>query len=317
MRRLEWRYGIAGSIILLILALCAVHISTRDAQDHLVPDTVLVKAGSFQQGDEIGDLWVGSRPVHTVTLTYDFWIGRYEVTFAEYDNFCESTERRYAYDQGWGRDTRPIINVDWWDAMAYCNWLSEREGFHPAYNRDGDLLDPQGNVTTDITKVEGYRLPTEAEWEYAASGGHAAVPIPPRYLFAGSDDVDEVAWYFGNSGEYIFAGSSLGFDYSSHGASHIEGKSSQPVGQKAPNELGLFDMSGNVWEWCHDWYGDYTSDSLINPIGPTSGHVRVMRGGSWIFGANDCRVGNRFYRSRHDRLFRLGFRIARTAFRRP
>ncbi len=312
MAKLSQKHKLIGLILLFVLASTAILARTR-AAPHLIPEMVWVQAGSFQRGDEVGDLWDGSRPVHPVTLTYNFWIGKYEVTFAEYDDFCAETGRRQAYDQRWGRESRPVINVDWWDARDYCNWLSEREGLSPAYNRAGDLLDAHGDVTTDITQVQGYRLPTEAEWEYAASGGHAALPLPPRHRFSGSDDVDEVAWYFGNSGDYIFTGVSLGFDYTSHGASHIEGKSTQPVGQKAPNELGLHDMSGNVWEWCHDWYGEYTDEGLINPIGPPSGHVRVMRGGSWIFGANDCRVGNRFYRSRHDRLFRLGFRVARTA----
>jgi formylglycine-generating enzyme len=312
MEKLRQKRWVTGLIVLFTLFLLSTIMLSSCRVGHIVPEMVLVKAGSFQMGDEVGDLWDGCRPVHTVTLTYDFWVGKYEVTFEEYDDFCQSTGRRHAYDQGWERGSRPVINVDWWDAIAYCNWLSEKEGLKPAYNQEGELLDLNGKVTTDITKVEGYRLPTEAEWEYAASGGHEALPIPPRFLFSGSNDIDEVAWYFENTGEYIFTGTSLGFDYTSHGASYIKGKSTQPVGQKKPNELGLHDMSGNVWEWCHDWYGVYTVESKTNPIGPSSGHVRVMRGGSWIFGANDCRVGCRFYRSRHDRIFRLGFRLART-----
>ena len=303
--------AIIGVLSLSLLMAAVLALFSDKPTTYLAPEMVRVEGGVFQMGDEIGDLWDGARPVHTVTLTYDYWIGKYEVTFAEYDDFCQATGRRQAYDQGWGREDRPVINVDWWDARDYCNWLSVQEGLQPAYNQAGELLDRSGKVTTDITQVEGYRLPTEAEWEYAASGGRAAQT--PRWLFSGSDDVDAVAWYFGNAGEYNFTGSSLGFDYSAHGGGYIEGMSTHPVGQKQPNALGLHDMSGNVWEWCHDWYGDYSGEAQVNPIGAETGHVRVMRGGSWIFGANDCRVGNRLYRSRHDRLFRLGFRIARTA----
>lgn len=311
---LFWRKpGIHRIVVLPALLLFSITICGCAPGKHIVPETVLVEGSTFQMGDEIGDLWDGCRPVHEVTLTYAYRIGKYPVTFDQFDNFCQATDRPPAYDHGWDRGDRPVIYVSWRDAIAYCNWLSEREGLKPAYNLEGELLDSGGDITTDISKVEGYRLPTEAEWEYAASGGHAALPIPPRFLYAGSNEIDEVAWYFDNSGdEWVYTGTAYGMDYSRHGATQYEGKSTQPVGQKNPNELGLHDMSGNVWEWCHDWYGDYTDASRINPIGPPSGHVRVMRGGSWIFGANDCRVACRFYRSPHDKIYRLGFRIART-----
>jgi formylglycine-generating enzyme required for sulfatase activity len=280
---------------------------------HIVPQMVLVEAGTFQMGDEVGDLWDETKPVHTVTLTYNYWIGKHQVTFNEYDLFSQATGGDPLYDFGWGREDRPVMRLTWWDMIDYCNWLSEREGLKPAYNDKEQLLDINGKVTTDITQVQGYRLPTEAEWEYAASGGHKADPDSPRFLYAGSNDIEEVAWYSGNSGgEWIFLGSSSRVDYSQHGASLYEGRSTQPVGQKQPNQLGIYDMSGNVWEWCHDWYGLYTEDDKVNPIGAPTGHVRVMRGGSWIFGSKDCRVGNRFYRGAYDKVFRLGFRIART-----
>ena len=280
---------------------------------HRAPQMALVEAGTFQMGDEIGDLWDESKPIHMVTLTYNFWMGKHQVTFNEYDLFTKATGRDPLYDFGWGREDRPVMRLTWWDMVDYCNWLSEREGLKPAYNDNEELLDIHGNVTTDITQVQGYRLPTEAEWEYAASGGHKADPEASRFLYAGSNDIEEVAWYSGNSGgEWIFHGSSSRVDYSQHGASLYEGRSTQPVGQKKPNQLGIYDMSGNVWEWCHDWYGLYTTEDKINPIGAPTGHVRVMRGGSWIFGSKDCRVGNRFYRGAYDKVFRLGFRIART-----
>ncbi len=191
----------------------------------VVGEMVLVEKGTFMMGDEFGDLWHGCGPVHQVTLTYDFYMGKYEVTFKEYDAFCEATGRSKPSDRDWGRGNRPVINVSWWDAIAYCNWLSEKEGLPVAYRlwgeaSEGQMLDANGNVTTDITKVLGYRLPTEAEWEYAARGGKHHSP----YKYSGSDNVDEVAWYEGNSGD-----------------------KTHEIGLKLPNALGIYDMSGNVW----------------------------------------------------------------------
>jgi len=248
---------------------------------------VKVKGGSFQMGDEVGDLREECRPVHRVKLTYDYWIGKYAVTFHEYDTFCAATSRRVPDDLGWGRKTRPVIIVSWNDAIGYCNWLSEKEGIAKAYDSNGNLLDRNGNRTTDIMKVEGYRLPTEAEWEYAARGGQKT----NGHKYAGSDDLNEVGWYKDNS------------DRQTH-----------PVGEKKANELGLYDMSGNVWEWCHDWYGGYASRTQTNPTGPSSGSHRVKRGGSWRNDAQTCRVAFRDFFTPTDCYFYLGFRLSRTSF---
>ncbi len=259
----------------------------------VVGEMVLVERGTFTMGDEFGDLWrYDCSPVHQVTLTYDFHMGKYEVTFDEYDTFCSATGRSKPRDQGWGRGQRPVINVSWWDAIAYCNWLSQKEGLPVAYRllgeaSQGQMLDANGNVTTDITKVIGYRLPTEAEWEYAARGGKHHSP----YKYSGSDNVAEVAWYTG--------------DFQS-------GWKTYGVGMKRPNALRIYDMSGNVREWCSDWWYYYTETPKTNPYNSTAGSYRVHRGGDFGCSVVFLRVA---YRSRYSPTYTgyyLGFRICRT-----
>ncbi|NLI07900.1 MAG: formylglycine-generating enzyme family protein [Thermotogaceae bacterium] len=248
---------------------------------------VLVEKGSFTMGDTWGVGFSNEKPVHQVTLTYDFYIGKYETTFDEYDAFCETTGRSKPKDEGWGRGSRPVIKVSWNDAIAYCNWLSEKEKIPKAYDDKGNFLDKDGMITTDPSKVVGYRLPTEAEWEYAARGGNKS----KGYKYAGSDTIDEVAWYTSNSG----------------------GKT-QEVGKKAPNELGIYDMSGNVWEWCSDWYdsGYYAKSPTTNPYNSTAGSYRVLRGGGCYYIATYARVARRFHGSPTGTGSDLGFRITRT-----
>lgn len=266
------------------------------------PPLVLVRGGSFEMGDEIGDLPDWCSPTHTVVLTYDFWVGETEVTFTQYDAYCASTGAPLPHDGPenpnihWGRGSRPVINVTWWDAIAYCNWKSTQEGLPVAYRLQGEaqpgsLLDASGKVTTDITQVKGYRLLTEAEWEYAARGGR----FGGAYLYAGSDDPDQVSWYYDNSDT---------------GA----GRRTQPVGEKQPNALGLYDMSGNVWELCHDWWEDtwYQNGDQTNPIGPGAGDYRIRRGGSWLFVEAGSRVAHRLSYTPGEAHKTLGFRIART-----
>ena len=225
------------------------------------------------------------KPVHTVNLTYDYWIGKCEVTFDECDAFCTVLGRSKPDDYGWGRGKKPVINVSWKEAIEYCNWLSEQEGYAKAYDSNGNLLDRNGSKTTDIKKVEGYRLPTEAEWEYAARGGQKT----KGYKYSGSNKLNEVGWYGSNSG----------------GKTH-------EVGKKKANELGIFDMSGNVWELCHDWYTSYTSEAQTDPTGSDRGSYHLLRGGSWSVYANSCRHPYRDYDSPAYGYSSLGFRLART-----
>ena len=230
----------------------------------IYPEMVPVEPGTFQMGSEDGYRF--EQPVHTVTLTRSFNISIYALTYAEYDRFCDDVGRSYVDDDGLVRETRPVSGVDWSDAVEYCNWLSERAGLVPCYSG-------KGKVTKCDFLANGYRLPTEAEWEYAARGG----PMSQGYVYAGGNDPDEVGWHADNS------------DGSTH-----------PVGQKKPNELGAFDMSGNRWEWCWDWFEpDYYSWSPdTDPTGPSEipeglMYHRSRRGGSAVEDADTLRTAYR------------------------
>jgi formylglycine-generating enzyme len=166
--------------------------------------------------------------------------------------------------------------VSWADAVVFCNELSRAEGLEPVYRIYGDRI----KVSWEHN---GWRLPTEAEWEYAARAGE-------EMLYAGGNELDDVGWYAKNS----------------RGQAHA-------VGQKRPNSWGLYDMSGNVWEWCWDWYGSYSSAKKEAPKGPEEGQERVFRGGSWFNYESFARVA---YRNAHQPSFvnpDLGFRAVRAA----
>jgi formylglycine-generating enzyme len=229
-------------------------------------DMVLIPGGSFSMGDTqgVGETW--ELPVHSVNVS-SFYIGRYEVTYSEWLQYMP-----YVYNLG---DDYPVQSVSWYNALKYCNLRSIGEGLTPVYSING-TTDPNswGNVPNSANatwnaavcnwSANGYRLPTEAEWEYAARARS-------DLIFAGSNDIDAVAWYEGNNTTYT----------------------PKPVGGKLDNGNGLFDMSGNVWEWCWDWYEDYSSAGQTNPHGPNSGTLRVGRGGCWDVDAQNCRVASR------------------------
>jgi sulfatase modifying factor 1 len=246
---------------------------TVESVSTLTPDQqkemISVEGGTFEMGS--GDGQSDEKPVHEVTVE-SFMIGKYEVSQQLWESVMGSKPSNF---KGNGR---PVETVSWYDVVEFCNKLSENEGLQKAYSGSG------ANVTCDFNS-NGYRLPTEAEWEYAARGGKKS----KGYTYSGSNDIDAVSWYTNNSGS-----------------------TSHDVGTKQPNELGIFDMSGNVWEWCWDWYGDYTSTSQTNPKGANAGSFRVNRGGSWSFSAGYCRVAGRGGNYPEYRFDDLGFRLVRT-----
>jgi formylglycine-generating enzyme len=222
---------------------------SNPATTRVFPDMVFVEGGTFQMGSTSG--FSDEQPVHAVTLS-SFMIDKYEVTVAQYRAFCDATSRTFPSAPSWGwNDTDPMVYVSWEDATAYAAWA-------------------------------GKRLPTEAEWEYAARGGK----LSQGYTYAGSNSIDPVAWYTTNSGS-----------------------KAHTVGTKAPNEWGIYDMSGNVWEWVQDWYGSYLSGAVVNPQGPTTGTWRVHRGGSWANPESSCRITLRSYNYPGNE--KVGFRCAR------
>lgn len=243
-------------------------------------EMVYVEGGTFTMGataeQGTSDPYEDEYPTHQVTLS-DFYIGKYEVTqqlweyVMKYSGTCAdgSTISAYATDVWLGSNPSSSYGVGDYYPAYYVSWEDIVNIFIPRLN-----------------KITGktFRLPTEAEWEYAARGGNKS----KGYKYSGSNTIGDVAWYTSNSSS-----------------------KTHQVGTKAPNELGLYDMSGNVWEWCSDWYSSsyYSSSPSTNPTGPTSGSIRVRRGGSWSNSANYCRVSGRYFFDPGYRNSFLGFRL--------
>ena len=245
---------------------------------------VFVEGGSFDMGDNTSS---NTKPIHKVSVS-SFYISKYETTQAEYQNIMGKNPSSFK------GSNLPVETVSWFDAIKYCNAKSKKEGLAVAYSETtGDLLDSSGNVTSDITKVSGYRLPTEAEWEYAARGGNKS----QGYTYSGGNSPDEIAVYEENS----YKKRKISIDYGTH-----------IVGSKKSNELGIYDMTGNVWEWCTDFYDDgyYNNSTNINPVNTKSSDSRVYRGGSWGSSPDRLRIGTRFYSIFANDY--VGFRLART-----
>ena len=217
----------------------------------LINDMVYVSGGTFTMGgtsEQGSDAESDEKPTHSVTLS-SYYICKYEVTQALWRVVMDSNPSNFK------GDNLPVECVSWNDCQTFIDRLNNYTG-------------------------RNFRLPTEAEWEFAARGGNYS----RHYKYSGSNYISDVAWYGDNSGDRT-----------------------HPVGTKQANELGLYDMSGNVWEWCSDWYGSYSSYSQSNPTGPNSGSYRMRRGGSWDNGAANCRSSNRY--SPGDRFHTLGLRL--------
>ena len=212
------------------------------------------------------------KPQHHVRITRPFLLGMYPVTQCEYQRVMGENPSRFRDD-----DRLPVEWVSWFDAVNFCNRLSELEGIEPYYDIDGEQVRVSGG--------SGYRLPTEAQWEYACRAGTTT------------------RWYYGDDPEQLTE--YAWFDQNSGGRTHS-------VGEKLPNAWGLYDMHGNVWEWCWDWYGKYGRVVAEDPTGPSGGSYRVYRGGGWAFDAGYCRAAYRGWDTPSLRDGFLGFRLARS-----
>ncbi|GAB6120551.1 SUMF1/EgtB/PvdO family nonheme iron enzyme [Dysgonomonas termitidis] len=230
------------------------------------PEMVYVQGGTFWMGctpEQGNDCDENESPLHSVTLS-DFYIGKYEITQKQWrlimgTNVKQQRDKANANLKIYGEgDNYPMYYVSWAEVQEFIQRLNAATG-------------------------KAYRLPTEAEWEYAARGGSRS----RGYKYSGSDTAGEVAWYNDNSGD-----------------------KTHPVGTKQANELGIYDMSGNVWEWCSDWYGIYPASAQTNPAGASGGSYRVYRGGSWYSIARSVRVPYRYNISPGYRYLNLGFRLA-------
>lgn len=266
----------------------------------IVSDMIFVQGGIFDMGDNFYEGNSNELPIHSITLG-NFLIGKCEVTQYEWTQYMSAD----TYDCGSG-DNYPVYYVSWYKVLVYCNKRSEAEGLTPCYSIRGttnttswSTIPTSSNSTWDAVicdwRANGYRLPSEAEWEYASRGG---IHSTDNFRYSGclnEAELTDFAWYDGNyTGE------------------------SHPVGTKADNQLGIFDMTGNVWEWCWDlysesYYQDCIDDSIsLNPYGPVSGSFRIGRGGGWFNDSGYCRVAYRGYDFPYSNYDYLGFRVART-----
>jgi formylglycine-generating enzyme required for sulfatase activity len=266
-------------------------VEADDGTPPLIPaDFVLMPARTFIMGRTSGYGDDDELPPHNVTLSA-YLISKYEATQAEWEAIMGYNP---AEIYGIGPD-RPVYNVSWYAILKYCNLLSLTEGYTPCYSINGSTdpadwgevpsyINPAWNSAQCNWSANGYRLPTDAEWEFAARSASNY----PDYPFSGSFTIGNVAWYGGNNNP----------------------NGCKPVGTKNPNAIGLYDMSGNVWEYCWDWQGYFLGIDETNPSGPDTGSLKIARGGYWLNNPQQCRVYERSGYYAFSGSYWMGFRLA-------
>ncbi len=241
---------------------------------------VLVKKGTFEMGSK-SEVFKDETPIHEVEIS-SFYVSQYEITYDNYAAFCGIA----GYTEPYGTSGFPATNITWERAVMMCNWISRKHGFDKAYKIERDEKNDIFNVVCDF-KSNGYRLPTEAEWEYAAKGGHRS----KDYMYSGSNSPYQIAWF-------------------SETYQGLEHKS----GELMPNELGIYDMTGNVAEWCWDYYGAnyYRQKDTLNPTGIAKGTTRIYRGGNRRDKIKNIAISRRSYLEQNKKDLYVGFRVVRT-----
>ena len=277
--------------------------------DSAPPGMVLIPAGSFTMGDSLdGD--TDAQPLHSVSVSA-FYLDKYAVTKALWDEVHTWAVRHgYSFDDadsGQGKAANhPAHSMTWYDAVKWCNARSEKEGKVTAYYTDAGLRERyrSGQVAPYVDWSRGYRLPTEAEWEKAARGGASG----RRFPWSGTDNITHSRANYKSSADYLYDTSPTRGYHPNFQAGGMPYTS--PVDYFAPNGYGLYDMAGNVWQWCWDWYGAYTGSAQSDPRGVATGSYRVGRGGGWGRYAIFCRAADRGSSGPSYRYDYLGFRSA-------
>jgi formylglycine-generating enzyme required for sulfatase activity len=260
------------------------------AQNRPGSDFVLIKGGTFTMGSPASEPERGTDETQRRVTVSDFYIAKSSVTQREYSQLMGSNPSEFK------GDNLPVENVTWFDAVRYCNARSTREGLTPAYTISGETV--AWNRAASDQRSAGYRLPTEAEWEYACRAG-TTTPFN-----IGSNITDREANCYNNYG------------YNNNSSGRVTGGyrgRTSPVNSYAANSWGLFDMHGNVADWCWDWYGEYGAGAQTNPAGAATGTLRVNRGGGWNDFPKHIRSAYRAATPPGNGSFNLGFRLVRNA----